>query len=499
VANQPVHGVPTMGDFNLDTDAEIKTGDDAKRVIAQLRQAYKEQGAELAHNKAAIADLTKAVALGRQEAAEAQSRANVTPITDAALSGFIGQNKKGAPVVRMVGGSTAEGDWQPGLLDVQTDNGWVKGLQVLAEQKAYVKAFTKDGDTSKTDAAIKRHLANAPAPLAKIFTDSSAVGGEWIPDVTAPVLYETLKAERRVAALFPEYPMGDKNTILPFLDTGLRPYLKGQPATDDPGQYTASSLTTAARTLAATGFAVRTLIDEDADEDAIISAQGAIRAQLAAALVDAEEDAILNADTAASHQDAIASWNIRGRWGSTGLGGASDHRKAWIGLRARAFDVSNTVDKNSAQTYAGILAIRATLDSPMGLGSDCVLITSPEWYISKILGMSEFATLEKFGPQAAVLTGEVGRIGNMPVVISEFMDKNLATSGLYVQSSDATTGALICNRKRFMVGRRRSMAIEFQKDISRGVIESVASVRELFFTIDSSTKKNVAYGFNLTY
>ena len=39
------------------------------------------------------------------------------------------------------------------------------------------------------------------------------------------------------------------------------------------------------------------------------------------------EDVIFNGDTAATHQDTIASWNARGRWGTVGLGTSLDHRR----------------------------------------------------------------------------------------------------------------------------------------------------------------------------
>jgi hypothetical protein len=495
--------------MDVDLNSEIKNGEDAIRALNGLRKAFQEQGSKLAERDAAVADLKAAVNTLRQETAEANARAATADAQAKGFEPFITKDASGKPRIRFNSEEDPNLGFVKGLFDADAPaNDWHRKTMELVEQHSFASAFTVNkadpharSKAPKALARLKQHLATGPMGIGKIFTDSTGVGAEWVPDPHVPLLVETMTAQRKLEAVFDTYTMNAKNQVLPVLSTGLRPYIKGQPTDDTPGQYTPSTPVTDSRTKSAIGFAVRTLIDEDADEDSVIAAEPIIRRLLASAFVDGTEDCIVNGDTTATHQDTITDWNIRGRWGSTGLGGSADHRRAWIGLRARAADVSATVDGNAAQTYAGYLTTRGLLDSPMGLGPDNLMVVSPEYYLAKMLGWSEFSTLEKYGAGAAVLTGEIGRVGNAPVIISEFMaggsTYGMNASGIYDNSTKTKTAYVILNRTRFLMGIRRSMMIELDKDITRGVIHAVATVRKLFFTIDSTTAKNVAYAYNL--
>ena len=85
----------------------------------------------------------------------------------------------------------------------------------------------------------------------------------------------------------------------------------------------------------------------------------------------------------------------------------------------------------------------------------------------------------------------------MPIIVSEFMAADMTTAGLYDDGSTAFSGAIIVNKDRWMIGQRRGSTLEVDKDITRGVHRMVATVRETFFTLDPSTKKNLHYAFNI--
>ena len=253
-------------------------------------------------------------------------------------------------------------------------------------------------------------------------------------------------------------------------------------------------MVTEQRTITATGFAVRAQIADDAEEDSIVAVLPLVTAELQQAIIDGEEDAILNGDTGTHQDTALSSWDVRNRWGSSGLGGSADHRRAWIGLRARAFDVSNTFDRSTFNATT-LLGDRATLDSPHGVEGSLVIITSPEAYFDKLQAMDEVQTMDVF-PQPTIVTGQLGQVYGMPIIVSEFMSNDLQSTGLYT-SAGSTGSMLIVNRDRFKIGQRRGTTVEVDKDITRGVHQMVATVREIFFTVDDSTKKNLRLMFNL--
>jgi len=482
-------------------EEEIATAEDAKRVISQIVTEQKRLSSEnrsLAENlDAKVADLKVA----HKALAEAQNRVNNSDPGSVAVRDFIRTRDDGTPVVRWASGTDENDDFQPGLIDTPSDDLWVQKMQELVSQRTMVRAMTRGkshraapGDSPQTDRAINRHLESAPAPIRKLFSDASTTGAEFIPDLLSPTLERELRDARRVEALFQTVPMSGKELRIPFLSTELRPYKKVAITGDDPAQYTSSTIVTAQRSITATGLAVRAQLDEDTTEDSVIAGLPLHRSLLVEAIVDGVEDCIINGDSAASHQDTIASWNARSRWGSSGLGGAGDHRRCWLGLRAYAADNSATVDGSGAETLAGILSDRSQLDSPHGTAGDLVMIVSPEYYLAKMLDFEEIQTIDKFGPSASVVSGSVSKIAGMPVILSEFVTADLHTSGLFTGSL-SKTGYLLVNRNRWKMGVRRQALVEVDKDITRGVINCVSTVRKAFFSIDS-TKKNVVWSYN---
>ena len=404
--------------------------------------------------------------------------------------------------LRMKGETTSETGYEAGLLDADPVCDWQQDLQKAVQDYTIVKAIS--GKAPKSLAKCRDLMSRAPKNVKRIWTDVASSGAEWIPDVMLATFERELELERNVASLFQTVQMNNKTEILPFLSSGLVPYKKGAPSSDDPARYRSSSLGTESRTITAVGQAVRAQVDEDSAEDAIVNAIPLITAELSKAIIDGEEDCLLNGNTDTSstgNVDDLANWNIRSRWTST-TGGSDDHRRRYIGLRHRAFDVSNTTDQGSAQTVAGFMAARAKLASPHGLGNSLVSIVSPEYYLTKMLlfgdgsaGSAGVVDVSRYGPAATILTGELGQLMGVPIVISELMGADLAATGLFT-GSGTKTGMLMFNRDRFRIGRLRN-SIAVASDITRGTRELVATERSIFFTIDSASKKNVHFSFNL--
>ena len=400
--------------------------------------------------------------------------------------------------VRLKSEDTRSKAHMPGLLSDAPVCDWQADLQEAVSDYTLVKTLSSRDAAPKCLARVKEIARKAPVEVQRIFADSGTIGAEWIPEEMLPALERNLTAQRRVAAAFDTMTLPNSTTLLPYLDTGFRPYIKAAAVTDDPAQYTSSSMVTAQRTITATGFAVRAQVSDDAEEDSIIAVLPTVRQELITALVDGEEDAILNGMTGTHADTALAAWNIRSRWGASGLGGSADHRRAWFGLRHRAFNAAyanNKVSRSSIDADT-LLADRATLDSPHGVDGSLIIITSPEAYFKHFLAISEVQTMEKF-PQPTIVSGQLGQIYGMPIILSEFMSADLQSTGLYTSAGGGTTGMLMVNRDRYKIGQLRNATIEVDKDITRGTHQMVATVREAFFTVDADTKKNIAYSYNV--
>lgn len=103
--------------------------------------------------------------------------------------------------------------------------------------------------------------------------------------------------------------------------------------------------------------------------------------------------------------------------------------------------------------------------------------------------------VDQYGPNATILSGELGQLLGVPLIISEMMGADLDADGLY-SSGGSKTGMLMFNRDRFKIGRLRN-SYAMQADVTRGLQNLVLTDRHVFFSIDGDTKKNVHFSFNL--
>jgi hypothetical protein len=479
----------------------IKTADDAKQAIAELHRARQEQGEGLAKNKAAVKDLSDAVRV-LSEKQDAAARPSYVQGTDEnALKRYV--HDDGIQLHREqkrveYAGRTYDID-QPGLLDdPNTACDWQRDLQRALRARGAARMAMRNPRTPNLDADVVSVLMRAPqgvrAGVEKAFNDSSGVGAEWIPDEFSTSLYEAFETPRRLASSLQSVTVSSGTFLRPRLTTGVKPYIKGQITSDDPSKYTASTPVTAQASITVAGLAVRVLLDDNASEDSAIVASTTLQRLCVQAIDDGYEDCMLNGDTTATHQDTIAAWNIRSRWGATGLGGTADHRRAFLGWRAYALDTSGASQSGTA-TAAGHLAHLALLGERGA--SDLMSVTSPEYMIATIMGFSEVLTLDKFGSGASVLSGQIASLFGVPIVLSRFMGADLNASGVYDDTTKTKTGLVTVDRAAWMNYARRGTVVETAKEISSGHIEIVCTVRRSMHTPDASGVVNLAYDYNI--
>lgn len=148
-----------------------------------------------------------------------------------------------------------------------------------------------------------------------------------------------------------------------------------------------------------------------------------------------------------------------------GAGTGSDPVKGLAGydaVSAVTLDISDA----AKMTVAKLQLLRRDLGA-WGLDpSELVYIVSTENYYD-LLEDTNFLTVDKVGNQATLLTGQIGAIGNTPVIVSaEFADK----------AADAV-GAICLNPGNFLVGNQRGLRIDTQDLVETQRRVMVASLR----------------------
>ena len=140
-------------------------------------------------------------------------------------------------------------------------------------------------------------------------------------------------------------------------------------------------------------------------------------------------------------------------------------------------NTSQANNHNAAVSDDMFNEIRAKLGKYEGRPSELVYVCDINTFI-RSLSVGNFRTLDKFGPQATLLTGQLGAVEGIPVIVSEQM--NLAdTDGKVTDSGNCTdTGRLlIVNRSQWRVGVKRELTVETVRDAPKRQNIMVVSFR----------------------
>ncbi len=128
---------------------------------------------------------------------------------------------------------------------------------------------------------------------------------------------------------------------------------------------------------------------------------------------------------------------------------------------------------------------------PRGL----VMITDPGVYY-KALALTSYQTISSVPPSmATLLTGEVGQISGVPMIVADELE-NTNASGQIEDSHDSTKGSfLVVRRDNVMVGYCRDVVIELVKVPGTDGFACWTTVR---LDVQQLEAGNVAYGYNTT-
>jgi hypothetical protein len=100
-----------------------------------------------------------------------------------------------------------------------------------------------------------------------------------------------------------------------------------------------------------------------------------------------------------------------------------------------------------------------------------------ETYI-RVTDLNETTTVDKMGPQATILTGQLASINGHPIIVSPAMSKTEADGKVSTTGSNNTKGQIATyNRRGFVVGWRRRVQIETERLPATDQTRIVASLR----------------------
>jgi HK97 family phage major capsid protein len=326
-------------------------------------------------------------------------------------------------------------------------------------------------------------------------TANTGYGSEWVPDIWSTELWRKARLENVILPLFRVIEMPSNPFELPI--SGTDPTVYYVPETQDEDDLTLagagnpipdSQIGSGKVTLTAKKLALRVGFSAELAEDAAIPLIALYREQALRVMADAIDSVLLNGDT-----ESGATGNINS---DDGAPSGTAKYMAFDGLRKLGLvtNTDNKSDGNGAPTVALLRTSRFLMDPRYSLRpKDCAYIMDGSTYAT-LLSDTSLATVDKFGPHATVLTGEIGKVDGVPVLVSAEMPLTMADGK--VDSTGNTKGQVVSvYRPGWVVGYRRRVAATMNYLPYYDAYQMVATVRLAFVNFDNEVASVL---YNLT-
>lgn len=318
-------------------------------------------------------------------------------------------------------------------------------------------------------------------------TATVAEGTEYVPRELSGTLIERVNLRLLVAALFPQLNMPTNPFDIPGFAVSRQRTGSHAEQLADTGQTAFKLLTLGSRkiTLTAKKFAARAIVSKELEEDALLLMLPFMQDELVDFLAADIEDTIINGDTTGTHQDSD-------------VVDADDPRKNWSGLRKLCQAGAKTDLANAAPTVTNsIRANRGKMGKYAVRPGELAHIVSIRGFM-KLLGDTNLLTLEKYGPKATILAGELGKVDGSPVIVSEYVRDDLNATGVYDGTTTNRTIVLTVNTRGYLLGERRGVTVEVLRELYAEFDQDavITSVRKAFAGRFPSTENTVAVAHN---
>jgi len=348
------------------------------------------------------------------------------------------------------------------------------------------KAEKSDSDAKKRSSEFKQAVHKT------LTATGSGTGDELVPTGLANQLWNDMFLDSRVAGAFTTVPMPTDPWEYP-LGLGDVTWRKGSQGT----ATTASDPATAKGTLTSTEQLAEVGLTYDLDEDSLIAVIPEIRNVITRNGSESIDRFIMNADSQSAGTGNVNS--------DDAAPAATDYfmSNGQNGIRRQAL-VDNSTQSASAGGAVTDALLRSTLARMDKYASDInnlVWFVDPVTYVN-MLGLTNVVTVDKFGPQATVLTGQLANYGGIPVIITPSIVRT-DTDGKYTTTSPATNdtkgSAFLVWRPAWKIAYKRGLTIEFDRFIQTRKLVLVASYRIAVGSRGSrSTALHTAGLYNIT-
>ena len=388
---------------------------------------------------------------------------------------------------RRVAGATHGEDGEPVVKDGNRYRAMVKDFATDGKHKAFGTTtlpidIKLAGRLLSTAAKIQPDKFKGPSSdLQEVlkFLDpaNTGAGAEYTPQNLAAELWQDFYMASRVAGALTTIPMTSDPFDIPR-GFGAPTWRKGTPGTP----IQTPDMATGDDQLKTTELVTQQLWSYTMDEDAVVALMPVLRAELARSGAEAIDAFALNADSTEAATGNINLDDALPAADSYYLSSGQD------GIRHQHlvdFSAQTINNGGGALTDANITAALSRLEKYATDISGLVFVCDIGTYLRGFLNTSTGSpgsfvmTLDSFGPQAVVLTGQIGAYRGIPIIPSPVYPTVEADGKASATAGNNTLGSLsVFHRAMWRLGFRRELLIEMDRDIQSRQYVLVASFRQ---------------------
>lgn len=361
-----------------------------------------------------------------------------------------------------------------------------------AAERRLERWFQVDSKDTGQFQAFSRQLLGAMTRAAMDSTTAGS-GDELVATLEARELWQDVNLQTLVAPIIPTFPMPSNPFEVPrqLGDVNFFPGTENTTTTD-------TALATGRTTLTAYELVGQVPYSFTLEEDGVIAMLPEIRAGLVRNVAEVLDDIILNADRSATNNI-----NADGATISTNSAGKAHWLLGYDGiLHLPLVDNSTQANNHKAAVSDDMFnELRAKLGKYGARPSQLAWVMDVNTFI-RAQSVSQFRTMDKLGPNATLLTGMLGAVEGIPVIVSEQMP--LADSdGKVTDGAPSNTKGrlLLVNRTQWAQGFRRQLMIDVDRDTQKRQTVVTVSFRhalaERSGTRSSATHTALQYNINL--
>jgi len=317
----------------------------------------------------------------------------------------------------------------------------------------------------------KIKVANEAGKIVRAMdTAESGFGQQLVGAQYVNQLWEAARNNDTIVGRIREVPMTAVDQYIPIDGDLPEMYFVGESTADSATAYTASNTGSNRRQLSAKKFTIQEIWSGELDEESIIPFTPFLREKLNMAAAVYLGSAYYNGDTTNAGTGNINSDDADPT--------DTKHYLAFDGIRhywlvdatGNGVDAGGPVVSGDIETVRGLLNGQGNdidnLIKTINWGKnarDLLLVCDWDTYLA-LTQLDEVTTIDKYGPQATVITGELANFRGIPIISPPYAQKTEADGKASTTEANNTRGQItILNPRGFVAGVRRDVQLFFDR------------------------------------